>query len=387
LKDLRVDNHTTYEHHSSIGEFQEALAGVLREDLAVKLQRFPKYSLMFDESTDISVQQNLIVYIRYLDCDIAENVESKTCYYSIASLHRANADAIYTKILHLLSEKGLDLANLCGVCTDGAAVMVGSKSGVVTRLKKDVPGLLTSHCIAHRLALSCSSGADCIPYLVKFQEILNSIYKYFHLSPKNMSTLSAIQSVLQKHSFRFQEVFHTRWLSFEGAVGALVKNYSSLLSCFLEENSAKALSLYKPVATYKFLYVAHFLSDVLEPLAILSKMYQKKDLNYGEVEPLLTSTVHTLETLKENKNGTSLSAFLSAAPSEPCLDENGLCTFEFQSHTICDSAEQRRVASSVCAQFVDSMVASLHSRFADNEDSAVMKALGNLFNPQFFCWL
>jgi hypothetical protein len=27
------------------------------------------------------------------------------------------------------------------------------------------------------------------------------------------------------------------------------------------------------------------------------------------------------------------------------------------------------------------MVASLHSRFADNEDSAVMKALGNLFNP------
>jgi hypothetical protein len=27
------------------------------------------------------------------------------------------------------------------------------------------------------------------------------------------------------------------------------------------------------------------------------------------------------------------------------------------------------------------MVASLHSRFAENEDSAVMKALGNLFNP------
>jgi hypothetical protein len=32
---------------------------------------------------------------------------------------------------------------------------------------------------------------------------------------------------------------------------------------------------------------------------------------------------------------------------------------------------------------LNSMVTSRHSRFADNEDSAVMKALGNLFNPQF----
>jgi hypothetical protein len=30
------------------------------------------------------------------------------------------------------------------------------------------------------------------------------------------------------------------------------------------------------------------------------------------------------------------------------------------------------------------MLASLHSRFADNEDSAVMNALGNLFNPNTF---
>ncbi|XP_053383125.1 E3 SUMO-protein ligase KIAA1586-like [Mercenaria mercenaria] len=381
ISDLKVDAHTTYEHHSSIGEFQEALAGVLVENLQQKLLKSPKFSLMFDESTDTSVSQNLIVYIRSLDYDVFDFATSNTCFLAISSLHRANADAIYSKVLQLLSQKGLDLSNLCGVCTDGASVMIGSKSGVVTRLKQSVPGVLSSHCIAHRLALSCSTGADTIPYLVKFQEILNSVFKYFHNSPKNMSTLSAIQSVLQKHSTRFQEVFHTRWLSFEGAVSAIVSNYSSLLSCFLEENSGKALSLYKPVATYKFLYVAHFLSDVLSPLAILSKMYQQKNLMYSDVEPLLTSTISTLESLKEKKNGTFLSAFLGSCPPEPTMDGDGLFTFEFQSHTIRDSAEQRRVAVSVCDKFVDNMVSSLHSRFSDNADSVVMKALSNLFNP------
>ena len=142
--------------------------------------------------------------------------------------------------------------------------------------------------------------------------------------------------------------------------------------------------MYTPFATYKFLYVADYLSYVLEPLAILSKMYQKADLNYGEVEPFLTATIHTLENLKENKNGTSLSAFLSITPSEPSLDASALCTFEFKSHTIRDSAEQRRVALSVCEKFVDSVVANLYSRFADNEDSAVMNSHGNLFNLHIF---
>lgn len=379
LNNLKVDKHTSYEHHTSINEFQQSLADVLREDLFAKLSLSKKYSLMFDESTDISVQQNLILYIRYLDYNVTGGCSSETNFLSIIGLQRANAHAIYDKVLDILRAKGLDLSNLSGLCTDGAAVMVGSKSGVVTCLKQAVPGVLATHCIAHRLALSCSSGADSIPYLLKFQETLNSIYKFFNNSPKNMSTLSAIQSVLNSHSTRFQEVFHTRWLSFEGAVAALVCNYSSLLSVFLEEKSARSLSLHKPVSTYKFLYVAHFLSDALKPLAILSKMYQTKDLNYADVEPQLTSTISSLESLKEKKDGSYISTFLSACPSEP--DADGLYTFEFDGHTIRDSTEQRRVAVSVCDQFITKMVASLNARFSDNEDGSVMRALSNLFNP------
>ena len=78
------------------------------------------------------------------------------------------------------------MSSLCSVSTDGAAVMVGSKSGVVTRLKEYVPGVIATHCIAHRLALSCAVAAYIIPYLVKYQEVMNSVFKYFKNSGKNM---------------------------------------------------------------------------------------------------------------------------------------------------------------------------------------------------------
>ncbi|XP_053384112.1 uncharacterized protein LOC123537389 isoform X2 [Mercenaria mercenaria] len=112
ISDLKVDAHTTYEHHSSIGEFQEALAGVLVENLQQKLLKSPKFSLMFDESTDTSVSQNLIVYIRSLDYDVFDFATSNTCFLAISSLHRANADAICSKVLQLLSRMSIALATL-----------------------------------------------------------------------------------------------------------------------------------------------------------------------------------------------------------------------------------------------------------------------------------
>ena len=154
----------------------------------------------------------MIVYIRLLESDCFGSVSLCTYFLGIADLQKANAETIYAKVVDMLGQKGILLKGLCGISTDGAAVTVGNKYGVVTRFKESVPGVLATHCIEHRLALSCCPGADFIPYLVKFQEILNSVYKYYHNSPKNMASLSKIQEALNVHSRRFKEIFHTRWL-------------------------------------------------------------------------------------------------------------------------------------------------------------------------------
>ena len=79
---LEGDRPTNYQHNSSIDEFQ-GLADVLRDDMTSNITPCPKFSLMFDESTDISVWQNLITFIRYLRADFFWYVKSKTCFLRI----------------------------------------------------------------------------------------------------------------------------------------------------------------------------------------------------------------------------------------------------------------------------------------------------------------
>ncbi|CAI7795606.1 unnamed protein product, partial [Closterium sp. NIES-53] len=45
---------------------------------------------------------------------------------------------------------GIELAKISGMSTDGASVMMGSKNGLVARLRFRIPHLVSSHCIAHR---------------------------------------------------------------------------------------------------------------------------------------------------------------------------------------------------------------------------------------------
>ena len=141
LDALKVDGHTSYEHHSSVHEFQEAIAEVITDELVSNINQSPYFSVTLDESTDITNKQNLIVYVTnkqnlivyvlFLKKEKGEMVP-KTQFLGLITLKEgANADQIHTVLSAVLSRKGLDMSRLCGVATDGAAVMTGCKTGVV----------------------------------------------------------------------------------------------------------------------------------------------------------------------------------------------------------------------------------------------------------------
>ena len=373
-----------YSHHSSVKDFQLAISDVIRDDIVCGVKNSECFSLMFDESTDVSVSQNLIMYIRYLSVDkVSARVEPVTSFLAIRALYRANAETITREVLDVLSDKQIPLDKLTGVATDGAAVMTGKKSGVVQCLKEMQPDIIATHCIAHRLALSCGGAADKIPYLVKFQGLLNDIFKFFRNSGKNTASLKAIQTIVEQtsKSKKFKEVFHTRWLSFDGALQALQQNYSSLVSLFMEESSGKALALHKPITSYKFLYVAHYLADVMDHLSRLSRMYQKSDLDFTDVNPLLEGTIESIRELRETKTGTTLKKFISSAPSTPTVDDDGLTTFQFGPHTVRDGPQQRKEAQSACETFSDLVIQNLQQRFSSTDDASTLTSLTRVFNP------
>lgn len=76
------------------------------------------FSVMLDESTDVSVHQNLIVHVRFLE-QIGGREVPRVEFLGIRQLSVANAEAITSELLGMLRNMGLDLSRLGGVSTDG----------------------------------------------------------------------------------------------------------------------------------------------------------------------------------------------------------------------------------------------------------------------------
>jgi hypothetical protein len=190
---------------------------VVDENLDNDLLRSEFYSVLIDESTDIGTDHNLVVYMRYvLDGEV------HTRFLCLVELPGGTSPEIVDTVLKIFTPRNISIDKLCGMATDGASAMVGCRTGVTTPLEEKNPYLVSIHCIAHRLALASGQAADSVPYIKQYQLYVNNMYKYFHYSTTHMHKLKEIQSILQLAERKFHQVFHTRWLSFEGAVSAIV---------------------------------------------------------------------------------------------------------------------------------------------------------------------
>lgn len=107
------------------------MAAVVDEEISKQLVKTAFYSILIDESTDIATTKTLIVYIRYV-----HEGEVVTGFFELTELEGATADIIVDTVLQILAQKKLPTHRMFGIATDRASVMVGTRTGVTTRLKK-----------------------------------------------------------------------------------------------------------------------------------------------------------------------------------------------------------------------------------------------------------
>ena len=85
---------------------------------------------MIDESTDIAVHKQLIIYLSYIGHE--GPVVDFLCLYK---LPQADADTIYATLCRQIKEYGLVVSNMVGFGSDGASVMTGCRKGVASKSK------------------------------------------------------------------------------------------------------------------------------------------------------------------------------------------------------------------------------------------------------------
>lgn len=62
-----------------------------------------------------------------------------------------------------MDENGIERHKCTGFASDGARSMTGKVNGAAAILRKECPGMVAVHCIAHRLALASSQAAKDFP--------------------------------------------------------------------------------------------------------------------------------------------------------------------------------------------------------------------------------
>lgn len=77
----------------------------------------------------LSISPMLLVCFRY----IGKDNRPTTHFLGVRELEETTADAITKTLRKLISDKGLDERKLVGLAADGASVMQGCRTGVVTQ--------------------------------------------------------------------------------------------------------------------------------------------------------------------------------------------------------------------------------------------------------------
>ncbi len=136
---------------------------------------------MVDETTDISNKEQVVFCFRWVD-QFLNTHEEFLGHYCTGS---TEASVIFSVIKDVMMRMNVSFMKIRGQCYDGATSKSGSRSGVATRIVREEPKAIYTHCYGHSLSLACS---DTIKNCTLMR---NALVKK---SPRRDSTLESLDS-------------------------------------------------------------------------------------------------------------------------------------------------------------------------------------------------
>ena len=107
------------------------------------------YSIMVDEATDISRNEQMCICIRWVDDDYIVNEDT----IGLVHVNKTDSNTLFTELKAALTCCMLPLDKCRGQAYDGAANMSGKHRGVAALVKQAESAALYVHCLAHSLNL------------------------------------------------------------------------------------------------------------------------------------------------------------------------------------------------------------------------------------------
>ena len=183
--------------------------------------------------------------------------------------------------------------------------MSGEISGLQRRIRHISPHSMYVNCRCHRLALCFKHLIDQFSWLAKLDKLLLGLWKSFHYSALNRSTLTEIQKAYGMKALHLVMAVVTTWLSHGAACKRCLERYEIL-------EALGQVLVAKPNPE-----ICGYQSDLLEPstvlelsllddiLTIISKsclLVQSDRKYFSSIFDVVEQTLITLKEISEDQN-------------------------------------------------------------------------------------
>ena len=404
----------TYLSHDMQNEIVEVMAMQVLRNIVADIQKAPFFTVMVDETTDKSNEEQAVIVIRWVD----DTMEAHEEFIGLYKLPSIDAETIFKMILDVLKRLNLSTTKIRGQCYDGASSMSGKKSGVSTRFLDLEPRALYTHCYGHALNLAVSDALKGSKVMKNALFTTHEVTKLIKLSPRRDVAFKSIKVEISPGSPGIRILCPTRWTVRADALASILQNYPVLMETWVvaadlvkdSETTARINGVAAQMSKFDFLFGAMLGEKILRPTDQLSQTLQKVQFSASDGQH---AAKLTLEHLQQMRSDAAFNDFWTEAtnaaqkngvdePVMPCqrkvprrYEQEGVAAHEFPSQA-CHHYHQ------IYNEALDSVMARIRDRFdqagyrtyrcledlllksATQEDTQVeMSAIADLYKEDF----
>ena len=279
-------------------EMLEIMALRILREIAQNVQNSTIYTIMADESADVSNKEQLVFCIRWVDDELVVHED----FIGMHPMQGTSADQIAFIIKDVLLRMNLRLEDARGQCYDGAAAMAGAKTGVATQIKSINGKCLYTHCYGHALNLAVGDSIKSVECLKGVFEVVHEICKLIKKSPKRNTKLDDMRKQSRNDSKGIHALCPTRWTVRGEALESVLNSYVELMNLWDwsidtlhdTEMKARVRGVQANMPTFDFLYGCCLGILLLKQTDNLSRTLQDPKISAAEGNAIAQDVIKTL---------------------------------------------------------------------------------------------
>ncbi|XP_025420070.1 zinc finger MYM-type protein 1-like [Sipha flava] len=289
---------------------------IIQDQLVNKINQAKCFSVLVDETTDVSRVEQLSLYVRYLENNLnikkneINNYVLKEDFLQFVPVNSTTGQNLATVILVTLKNLGIKCDYLLGQGYDGAAAMSGNFKGVQSVIREVHPAALYVHCSAHSLNLALAHSSN-IHHIRNCIGTIKSVGNFIKISAKRIELLkNKIKEFLPETKWtKLTSMCETRWVENHDGMLRFSEIYKPIVTTLEElqifvdiETSSKALQFYKCVTTSEFIISMITATTLFSITLPLCKILQSVKCDLSEAVDHVETVLSEVKDMRTNIN-------------------------------------------------------------------------------------